>query len=111
MSPDDEEWVPEVCTLPTAERPLRVAEFDELFTTALRGQTRLSSTAARWEFAVSSAAVVRDLIERESDCCSFFTFLISTTDDAVLVDVRVPVGHETVLDGLTDRAGHRGTVR
>ncbi|WP_245718914.1 hypothetical protein [Micromonospora rhizosphaerae] len=43
MSRDDD-WVPEACTLPTAERPLRVAEFDELFATALRGQTRLSPT-------------------------------------------------------------------
>jgi len=25
--------VPDVCTLPTAERPLRLAEFDELFAT------------------------------------------------------------------------------
>ncbi|MFI7617859.1 hypothetical protein ACIBP6_42235 [Nonomuraea terrae] len=25
------EWVPSACTLPTAERPLRVAEFDALF--------------------------------------------------------------------------------
>jgi hypothetical protein len=28
--PDD--WAPDACTLPTAERPLRVAEFDDLFT-------------------------------------------------------------------------------
>jgi hypothetical protein len=26
-------WVPEACTLPTAERPVRRAEFDNLFTT------------------------------------------------------------------------------
>jgi hypothetical protein len=30
-------WAQEPCTLPTAERPLRVAEFDELFASA-RGQ-------------------------------------------------------------------------
>ena len=26
-------WVPEACTLPTVEQPVRVAEFDELFAT------------------------------------------------------------------------------
>ncbi len=31
------EWVPvESCTLPSAEQPLRVAEFDELFAASLR---------------------------------------------------------------------------
>lgn len=29
--------VPAACTLPTAERPLRLAEFEELFATAVRG--------------------------------------------------------------------------
>ena len=34
-------WVPaDACTLPTAEQPLRVAEFDGLFATALRGMER-----------------------------------------------------------------------
>lgn len=27
---DDHQWAPQACTLPTAERPLRVAEFDDL---------------------------------------------------------------------------------
>ncbi|WP_433352534.1 hypothetical protein ACQP25_05150 [Microtetraspora malaysiensis] len=31
------EWTPAECTLPTEERPLRVAEFDELFASALYG--------------------------------------------------------------------------
>ena len=33
---DPLDWAPEACSLPTAERPLRVAEFDELFTAVLR---------------------------------------------------------------------------
>lgn len=111
MSQIDEGWVPAACTLPTAQRPLRVAEFDELFATALRSQRRLSPTELRWELAAGTEAVVRDLVARESDCCSFFTFDVSATDDAVVLDVRVPAGHEEVLDGLTDRATERGRVR
>jgi predicted metalloendopeptidase len=30
-------WVPEACTLPSVEQPLRVAEFDEVFANAVRG--------------------------------------------------------------------------
>lgn len=36
----------EACTLPTADRPLRVAEFDDLFTTSLRSIDQPSDTYA-----------------------------------------------------------------
>ncbi|ACZ87769.1 hypothetical protein [Streptosporangium roseum] len=40
-------WAPAECTLPTAEQPLRVAEFDALFAGALRGHQRLAPTHLR----------------------------------------------------------------
>ena len=69
-------WVPEACTLPTAEQPLRLAEFDALFTAAVRGSTRLSPTHLRLQLTGDPdlEAVVRDLTVRESECCSFFMF-------------------------------------
>jgi hypothetical protein len=33
-------WVPQACTLPMADQPLRQAEFDALFATALRAFDR-----------------------------------------------------------------------
>ena len=48
MTSPDQGWVPEACTLPTVDRPVRLAEFDDLFATALRGQQRLSPTVLRW---------------------------------------------------------------
>lgn len=36
------DWVPEACTLPTAQQPLRRAEFDELFASAVDNTERLS---------------------------------------------------------------------
>ena len=36
--PDD--WAPDACTLPTEERPLRVAEFDDLFAFVVRAERR-----------------------------------------------------------------------
>ena len=39
-------WVPEACTLPTVEQPVRVAEFDELFATldAMQGRADAART-------------------------------------------------------------------
>ena len=48
MTSNDQAWVPEACTLPTVERPLRVAEFDYLFAHARRKQHRRSPTTLRW---------------------------------------------------------------
>ena len=48
MNSADETWVPEACTLPTVDRPLRLAEFDDLFATALWEQQRISPTELWW---------------------------------------------------------------
>ena len=50
MSSIYEVWVPEACTLPTVEQPLRLAEFDSLFATGLvdqetRGSARVALVA------------------------------------------------------------------
>jgi len=104
MTTDDQVWVPAACTLPTAQRPLRLAEFDDLFATALHGQQRLSPTALRWRLASSAEATVRDLTARETACCSFFSFAVTADDGAVGVDVTVPATHIDVLDALAARA-------
>lgn len=104
MTGDDQAWVPEACTLPTAERPLRLAEFDELFATALRGQQRLSPTRLRWRLDRAAEATARDLTARESSCCSFFSFTFAPDGGAVRVDVQVPAAQVGILDALADRA-------
>ncbi|MGC1212108.1 MAG: hypothetical protein WA890_12685 [Micromonospora sp.] len=105
MSRDEEGWVPEACTLPTVHRPLRVAEFDDLFRTALRRQWRLSPTELRWELEAGAEAAVRELTARESACCSFFDFTVAAAAaGTVRVDVRVPPAYVAVLDALAGRA-------
>ena len=57
--PDD--WAPDACTLPTVERPLRVAEFDDLFTAVRRSErpqpTRFhaKSHASTWIASIGTA--------------------------------------------------------
>jgi hypothetical protein len=99
-----ESWVPDACTLPTVDQPVRRAEFDDLFAGALRGQRRLSPTRLRWELDPGTAATARDLTERETGCCSFFAFTVTDAGDRVRVEVEVPEPYVPVLDALADRA-------
>jgi hypothetical protein len=98
--PDD--WAPDACTLPTPERPLRVAEFDELFT-ALRGLERPQPTRLDLILPREVEPAARDLARRESDCCSFFTFEFESVGDAVVMHISVPLTQVEVLDALEAR--------
>jgi hypothetical protein len=104
MTAKDEDQVAGACTLPTEERPLRRTEFDALFGTALRDQRRLSPTRLRWELDPAAETDARDLTRRETECCSFFTFTVSTDGPRLRVDVEVPQPYVPVLDALAARA-------
>ena len=106
--PDGLGWADvRACTLPTAERPLRLAEFDELFATALRSIERRGETRARLTLAGdgSLAERTRRLADAESSCCSFFTFAVTARGKGqVAFDVEVPPAYTDVLAGLVARA-------
>lgn len=95
-----ETWVPTACTLPTAEQPLRVAEFDALFATAVRPAERTSATTLLVHLPADAVSTVQDLVARETACCSFFSFDVRASDSGTDVLVRVPEEHAPVLDAL-----------
>jgi len=102
---DDGNWAPQACTLPTAERPLRLAEFDALFTTGLRKLERQGPTRLLMTLDAITEATARALTARESNCCSFFGFTFTPARGSqVLLDVTVPQAHVDVLDALALRA-------
>jgi len=95
------------CTLPTVEQPLREAEFDALFARALRGPARPGPTHLHLILAGDDEveAATRDLIARETVCCSFFEFVLTRTGEGELhIDIRVPPSHTEVLDAMAARA-------
>jgi hypothetical protein len=110
------DWVPvDACTLPTANQPLRVAEFDDLFATALRAIERPDASGrARLVLAGGDdlGNRVQRLADAETACCSFFTFTLTplTTDRAdadgsvLALDIEVPVARADVLAALVQRA-------
>ncbi|WP_028934126.1 hypothetical protein [Pseudonocardia spinosispora] len=91
--------IPTSCTLPTAERPIRAAEFEALLPRAVDVR-RDGPCHVRLTFAGGDAVAVRDLAARETACCSFFEFVVSVETGRVLLDVTVPASRVEVLDGI-----------
>ncbi|WP_152360516.1 hypothetical protein [Microlunatus speluncae] len=101
----DQGWAPDSCTLPTVDRPLRIAEFDELFAGSVRSVDRVAETTVRLILAGDALDRARDLAERESRCCSFFRFGFTAEPDGVVaMQVSVPAAQTAVLDALALRA-------
>jgi hypothetical protein len=111
--PDPADWVPvDACTLPTAEQPLRVAEFDDLFATSLTAVVRAPGAATRARLLLAGDAELRERVQRLADaetaCCSFFTFTVTSLPGGdrgtVALDIEVPAARVDVLTALIDRA-------
>jgi len=115
-------WVPvDACTLPTADRPLRVAEFDDLFATTLRHVQRPVGPRARLVLAGDATLPgrVQRLADAETSCCSFFTFTVTELgpvasgaagETRVALDIEVPPARSDVLDALVGRAADQVTA-
>ena len=101
--------ISQFCTLPTAERPFRVAEFDQLFADHLRRAERVDPQTLDLTLDPESLATVEDLTARETECCSFFTFTFTSEDDGLRVDVTVPDAYVDILDVFVDRAARSST--
>ncbi|AJE81604.1 hypothetical protein ACWDF1_29210 [Streptomyces coelicoflavus] len=106
-------WVPQSCTLPSEERPLRVAKWDGLFAERLTSQLRPEPLRLRLALAAGPGVEdrVRDLAERESGCCSFFTFTTTVGEDMIALDIVVDHAHEAVLNALATRTSAAGEQR
>ncbi|MFG2445367.1 hypothetical protein ACGFQG_21090 [Nocardia fluminea] len=103
ISPAHGDWVPDACTLPTVEQPIRVAEFDRFFADSVHGTTRHAPTRLDLHLAADAEAVGRDLASRESSCCSFFTFDFDTTYAGLVMQIGVPAAYVEVLDAFAAR--------
>jgi len=104
-----ESWAPADCTLPSAERPLRAAEFSDLFAGAVLSAERPEAGLLRLRLRRDRhvAGRVAELAAAETECCSFFTFTLTVGGDSLLLDISVPAGRAGVLDGLARQAAAR----
>lgn len=98
--------MPRACTLPTDEQPLRRSEFDALFAHAVRQGERIDVRHLRITLGggLDLEGVVRDLVARETECCSFFSFSVAAPQPGLVwLDIRVPAARVEVLDALEAR--------
>jgi hypothetical protein len=102
----DGTWVPDACTLPTIEQPLRAADFERLFAGTVRGAERPEPTRLHLDLQPGPQVAARtaELVTTETECCSFFTFVLTATGGALTLDVTVPPQYVPVLDALANRA-------
>lgn len=103
---DSIDWVPVSCSLPTAAKPLRVAEFDDLFTSSVLAVDRIDAGTLSLMLTPTAEVAARAaaLAVRETSCCSFFTFTLISSADTLTLRVSVPATHTDVVDGLQSLA-------
>ncbi|WP_405133003.1 hypothetical protein [Nocardia sp. NBC_01388] len=99
------DWVPDSCTLPTAQQPIRVAEFDQFLASAVQRIERPTPTRLDLKLEPGSETIGRGLAARETQCCSFFTFTFEPVTGGSLMHIDVPLAHVEVLDALQNQAG------
>lgn len=99
-------WVPQTCTLPMAEQPLRVAEFDALFAEAVTSVERIGPDRVRMDLRAEPGVAGRaaELAAAETGCCSFFTFTLTASGGSLSLEVSLPSQYVEVLDALSARA-------
>jgi hypothetical protein len=104
-------WIGEdFCTLPTAARPLRVVEFDELFQSQIAAPRWTHPNQTEFRFGGDLYDQVSDLAAREAACCSFFDFSITQEPaeevprSSIVLRVGVPASRHDVLEALTSQA-------
>ncbi len=99
-------WPPEDCTLPSADRPLRAAEFADLFSGAVLAVDRTAADRLRLTLrpGAQTASRAAALAAAETDCCSFFTFTLTARNDSLLLDITVPPVRTAILDALAAQA-------
>jgi len=102
----DDDLLPTACTLPTAQQPLRRAEFDDLFAGDVLSVSQVSPLQVRLELRPDAEVAARaaSLAAKETGCCSFFTFGLTITDGTVSVTVSTEKEHGTVLAAFGARA-------
>ncbi|MFI2285506.1 hypothetical protein [Nocardia beijingensis] len=100
ITPSSEDWAPDSCTLPTAEQPVRVAEFDRFFAQSVQRTDRPARTRLDLLLDTGAEGTGRVLAARESGCCSFFAFTFDTSTDGPVMRIEVPGSQVEVLDAI-----------
>ncbi|MDO9485651.1 MAG: hypothetical protein Q7K25_06290 [Actinomycetota bacterium] len=100
------EWASNSCSLPTAERHLRIEEFNAFFKDDVAGVSKRPQGEVHLTLRPGDAVAQRaaQLAVRESTCCSFFTFHLIIGNATSEMFVSADAQHSSVLDDLAQHA-------
>jgi hypothetical protein len=98
MSTDDRS-IPAACALPVSDHAARIAWIKQLNATALQTYQR-DGHRVRLRYRPAAAALARELIRRERECCPFLRFSTEADDDAFVVIIDAPADLGTTADDL-----------
>lgn len=84
------DWEPDSCKLPTAEQPVRVAEFDRFFADSVRRTDRPARTRLELLLNADAEAAGRELSAHESGFCSLFAFTFEAAGTGPVMRIEVP---------------------
>jgi len=93
-------WAPDSCTLPTAEQPFRMAEFEDLFAVAQVHRVTPERLRLLLPADPGIASRAADLAVRENACCSFFEFTLRVGGGTLEFEVAVPPQQVGLLDAI-----------
>lgn len=87
------------CALPASDRAARIAWIKQLNAMALDTYQR-DGQRLRLRYRPAAAALARELVRRERECCPFLRFSTEEDDDAFVVIIDVPADLGTTADNL-----------
>lgn len=93
---------PLACTLAAGEMPDRLRTWRGLVSEAVSRERVAGGERLVFAPAQGLAARVAGLCELEQSCCAFFTFTVTVSAAAVILDVTAPDGAAPLLDALLD---------
>lgn len=87
------------CMLAAADYKDRLAWIDELNAAALRAYRR-DGSRIELTYSPSAATRVRELVDREKQCCPFLGFTLRDDKDAIVLVIEAPDDSRAAADAL-----------
>jgi len=89
--------IPIACTLGADEQVDRGAEWARMLSRASARERVDAQVRLTFPRDPALAGELADLVAREVDCCGFFTFTLTVSHDAIVLDVSAPHGAKDLL--------------
>jgi hypothetical protein len=92
--------IPIACSLTAEEAPDRIAEWQGVLAAATAREATPDGFRLHFARDAAIAARLADLAAREVDCCAFFDFTVTITNEALVLGVVAPAETHAMIGEL-----------